>query len=439
MSYAAEEQIPDECESCANCGSSVPLVPLNKFLAVRDGANPTEVILREEMHPRVDPHLQRVATGNLFGYVGTESGQYFMGEIWCKDDSAWQTLCQLTGVTKKEAAFPLRLGKATRRGYGLVTVYLEEVKSDEAQQVPWWRGKPLKERVIEIDKPITLTLLTDTIVTDVWGRFRQTVDASFLVECIGSEFVACDGSPIQVFCKSGYVDNFNNHLGLPRWRDIALKAGSAVGFRLKKPPEDDAPREQWLDSLYNRLGELEETGIGLRRNEGFGQVAFNHPVYNAGQGVSGTNIQIPPELQLAEEPQRGTAKEVQAEFKMVKDWVMELREKKKFAVTCFCKGNESTNEEEKNWGAVARWLHNEAEQPIEHLKEGLDGFGYAALLTDLKRDKTSFFAEEGKKGICHLKLTFDEVTAQNPSDRIRRIMIEMLADRLMQALKKGGS
>jgi len=79
---------------------------------------------------------------------------------------------------------------------------------------------------------------------------------------------------IRGFAKTREIDGFHNYLGLPRWRDRALIAGSAAGIQII----DDKFSN---DDIVKKLEELEMTGIGLRRHEGFGQIVINHPVYEA--------------------------------------------------------------------------------------------------------------------------------------------------------------
>jgi CRISPR-associated protein Csx10 len=72
------------------------------------------------------------------------------------------------------------------------------------------------------------------------------------------------------------VDTYNAYLGLPRWRDVALCAGSTVGFQI----EGDGLTDEEKGALLTRLEGIEREGLGLRRGEGFGQVVFNHVLYD---------------------------------------------------------------------------------------------------------------------------------------------------------------
>jgi CRISPR-associated protein Csx10 len=406
-SFARETTIPPECSVC-EC--NIPLVPLGHYLAVREGAALVKTLQREEMHPRINPRTQRVATGNLFGYVGLETGQYFMGEIWCKDDHAWQLLCQLTGVLKEREPFPLRLGKATRRGYGLVTAWLEPIAG-----VDPWRGRPIEERVTNLSDPITLTLLTDAIIPDAWGRFRQSFDKELIEEVLGTPVEI-----IKIFCKAGFVDGFNNHLGLPRWRDVALKAGSVVGLRLKDATD--------LTALQDRMKKVENEGIGLRRHEGYGQVAFNHPVYQGGAGVPETGMFIPEPLKVALNIDAGVAKQIKSDFDFMRNWIRDLRDPRTFRESYFNK---------ENWEAVARWLHTAAHLPVDGLISELDRFGKAEILTTVPREeKEHFTKQEAKQAMEHLQGWLRKT--KGLSDPLRKLAIQLLANRVAASVERKG-
>jgi CRISPR-associated protein Csx10 len=420
--YATVERVPEKCEvpieGDRKCG--MPLQGVDGFLQIRShryhgrGAG-----LSSELHPRINPLTQRVETGDLYGYVALDSGQYFIGEIWCRDKGAWEALRDLTGVVRKDEDFELRLGKATRRGYGKARVWLGEAPTDL-----WRGGKTIQDRVADATEPLTLLLLTDAILPDSWGRFRQTFDKKLLSEFIGVAIEQIE--KIQVFCKSGYVDNFNNHLGLPRWRDIALKAGSTIGFKLKGID---------LSSLHTKLSTLEAGGIGLRKNEGFGQVAFNHPLCTGSNtDLGATAITIPDQLRLALAPQAGMARDIQEEERTIKEWTEQLREDFKECPFLTKEGKYA-----ELWAAVARWLYGAAGEPIENLKTELEGFGEAQkLIKNITREKKeAFTGEDADKAKAELKKWLAQADVESAgAERMHRLLIEQLANRLMAAVRK---
>ncbi len=407
-SYAVS-RVPDEC--CLHkCG--IPLVPLGEFVSVKGVPEPIRPKLCEEMHPQINPRTQRAATGNLYGYVAFATGQYFIGEIHCRDEHTWKTLCQLTGIVKEQQPFPLRLGKGTGRGYGLVAAYLEPITDVEMDP---WRGIPLTDRVPSATAAITLTLLTDAILSDRWGRFQQTLDARLLEELIGQPVEI-----INTFCKTSHVSGFNNHLGLPRWRDLAIKAGSAVGFQLRGSTD--------LASLQSRLRAIENEGIGLRRHEGFGLVVFNHPIYAGGAGVSGTSFVLPTELELGDAPTTGIAAQIRSDFDFIRTWSEDLQDETKFREGLF---------RDSKWDAVARWLYGHASQEVSHLKTQLEAFGNPGLLTDVTRKTKAHFTEaDAQKAIEHLHTWLDK--AKDQPVMVRGMVIRSLAHRIAASVQTKG-
>ena len=281
---------------CGECGSPVKGVR-EEFFSLRElKPERFKPEMRSEMHIRVAPQTGRVEEGQLFEYVALEEGQYFVGELVCADEDAWGLLKEFTGLEEQEP-IPLRVGKGTRRGYGQMTLWLERLDDEP----PVWIQQSLEKRVNE-DAELTLTLLTDAVVTDAWGRFVTGFEDGWLSRELGFGVEVVDG---RDFAATRIVDGFNTQLWLPRWRDVVLAAGSSVRLRVLERPKG---------GLLAALARIEQEGIGLRRNEGYGQVAFNHPVYANFTGLTSTSIPIPPAIEMA---QRGEASP-QAEFRH--DW-----------------------------------------------------------------------------------------------------------------------
>lgn len=264
--YSTKATIPN-CPICEKNGNESALKPLRDyFIPLLSSPKLIKPKRATEMHITISPTSGRVKTGDLYGYVALEVGQYFIGELWCANQQAWETLKTLANLPEVEQPFTLRMGKAARRGYGRMTAWLLHAE-DELLWIP----QTLSQRVKTWNQPFTLTLLTDTIIQDEWGRFYTGFDEAWLKAELGIEVEI-----IRQFVATTSVDSFNSHLGLPRQRDMALRAGSAVGLRLK-----GTPSTEWQKTLER----LEQEGIGLRRNEGFGRIVFNHPVYQGNEDV----------------------------------------------------------------------------------------------------------------------------------------------------------
>ena len=219
----------------------------------------------------------------MYKRQGLEAGQYFLGEIRCADKGAWDALRTLAGLPSQHEPFTIRVGRASRRGHGCLSLTWAEGGGFDSPSP--WSALPLARRVPGQRPPgeLVLTLLTDAILPDSWGRAQAGFDEAWM-----SELLQAPVTIVRAFSRSRQVDGFYGPLGLPRFRDVALTAGSTVGLRFDGPPPAN---------LGVTLTKLEFEGIGLRREEGYGQVVFNHPLYDNLGALAANRVRIPNALQ----------------------------------------------------------------------------------------------------------------------------------------------
>ena len=267
---------------------------------------------REEIHTQMNRKTGRVNEGDLYTYEMIEAGQWFVGELRCAP-GMWMQLQNSTEL-RANSAFTLRLGKATRRGYGLTHFYLEEL--DETEPLTWTEWE-LSERIpsqnAEEPRGLTMLFLTDAILTDDWGRFVHSVDQKMLAKLLKID--AGHIKKVEAFVSSRSVDSFNTHRRMPRWRDEVIVAGSMLRFTLAGITDE---------AVEKALHAVETSGIGLRRQEGFGIVAFNHPVFLENPNMNGVSLGRAAEAlaQLADiSPDTlQTVRAIQAELTFTRDW-----------------------------------------------------------------------------------------------------------------------
>lgn len=257
---------PAQC-SVPGCGGKVKAV--TGFVQVNHAQLLFTPQKREEMHIKMERDTGRAQEGDLYEYIALEAGQWLTGELQC-DAGVWPRLKALTGLVP-DKKLEIRLGKASRRGYGLLDFVLVEIEADEAATPVLL---PLKTRLANTkieasptDLTVSLLLLSDTVLLDTWGRYYTGFDEAWLQNALSG--VAQSVTVDEQYCSSRLVDSFNGHRRLPRWRDEAIESGSVAQITIKT---DD------MSALLARLKELELKGIGWRTAEGFGQVAFNHPL-----------------------------------------------------------------------------------------------------------------------------------------------------------------
>lgn len=372
-----------ECPACATEdtasgreAASVKLETLGGFISLVKGAprskhKPKQTV---EMHIRIDRDSGRVNTGDLYGYVALEPGQYFVGEITCTDENVWQVLQTMAGLHPGEVN-ELKLGKAQQRGYGKVSaVFRPRAK-------PLWHLQDLSQRLTSTQS-VTMLLLSDAIVPDPWGRFWRGFDPAWLKRELRLPPEAEvyidrneDGEALA-FSAVRTVDAFNAKLGLPRTRDIAIVAGSSVRLTFTGIV---------LNDLLRALEEVETQGIGLRRDEGFGRVAFNHPVYQQLQSVESPMLELSPL-----EPRRASDSPPSvAILQFALDWLKKLDE-------------QPLSHFDEPFEAVARLLHTSRQTSVEAIKQELQRMGRPENLLAMPlsgRDKPNFFETDGKQGM----------------------------------------
>lgn len=314
---AAKQQLP-ECEKCG-----APLKPFQGFLPLQKNPRPLDTRYITEMHVHIHPVTSKAAGGDLFSFNALAPGHYLLGEIEFASAQARQDFWELCALPDDmgNKGLPLQLGKANRRGYGAVTLWLQPWQATASA----WHGAPLETRVSDLSKPLTLTLLSDAILLDPWGRFRVDLDEAWLTSLL-ADLKDDQAHPLNLgvkthrrFCSMRPVDAFSAYLGLPRWRDVAVRAGSVVGFELTGVTEQNRPQIlAWMQTL-------EREGIGLRRNEGFGRISFNHPLYDGCMQLQAPSIRLSQTMRLGSGGARHSLKQ-EADF--TKKWQAYLAERK---------------------------------------------------------------------------------------------------------------
>jgi CRISPR-associated protein Csx10 len=354
-----------------SCGNAVKAVRGQYVLLSADDQKPFVPAQRNELHIRIDRDTGRVVPGQVFEYVALEAGQYFGGELICQDANAWRVLQEFLGLdpdSDEEKVIGVQLGKGRQRGYGQATLWFSKLNGGP----PMWIGQPLRGaieegsgtqgRVTDEAQGITLTLLTDAVIADPWGRFATGFDPGWLADLLKTKNDQV--KVLSAYAAIKVVDGFNSVQRLPRWRDVALAAGSSARIQVVGIPNSE---------LLTRLEEIEKEGVGLRRNEGYGQVAFNHPVYTGCQGVrdvSVASLKVPFDLRPGE-----TRTDLRAAFR--REWEHDLggEDWKVCAKSSALKGA---------FAALARWLVAHQSQPPGDLAKALD-----VLLADKKDLETT--------------------------------------------------
>ena len=233
--------------------------------------NYQKVEIIAETHNTVEDDVQRptTKTGGVYTYEAIAAGTIFQAEVRLREhiaNSIGQTQAHWQKILGGETA----IGQSKKDDYGRVKVSVLDIE------------QPIS---VGIAKPTILTvwLLSDVLLRD--ARLRPTTDPEYLQAEIQKQLVTnislklLDGDgdnneeqkksiTISKFLtRSHRIDSWQVRWQLPRPSLVGLGAGSCIRFEISGDELDLA-----------KLKEIERSGIGERRAEGFGQVCFNHPL-----------------------------------------------------------------------------------------------------------------------------------------------------------------
>jgi len=252
-----------KCLICSKGLAEVPLINVEGFLPVR--WNIGSKVQKLESQKNYEPHLamqdneRRANDGSFYAYNVLPAGSLYYGEIYAHDPEHLKQILQLMENENEGYESELLIGKGITRGYGRVKMHLEPCPESKLNP------EPIEKRVKSLDS-VTLYFLSDTIVVDPWGRCISGFDSAVL-----SKMLSLEVEMIQAFVSLKEIEGFSGITGLPKFRDMAIKAGSAIGFKVVSGE---------LTDLLVKLSGIEQQGMGFRTHEGFGRVAFNHVVYH---------------------------------------------------------------------------------------------------------------------------------------------------------------
>ena len=217
-------------------------------------------------------HRRAAQEGMLYRVVGMRPVGSFVGRLWAEDDAIVEEL--------KQAVEHVGVGALTTRGFG--TAQLKETEPSVA---------PLQERLHEFnaklrevwrdlaalaqqgnaspplpDEPsgtyFSVDLLAPAILRDPQGLPTLKLWLNFNGQWL---------EPVFWATQPTFVGGFSTAWGLPKPTHLGTAMGSVYVFRVDKSP-DDAELLLWLESL-------EAQGVGMRTDEGLGEVLICHPFH----------------------------------------------------------------------------------------------------------------------------------------------------------------
>ncbi len=181
---------------------------------------------------------------SIFRYESLDKGQILSGVILVEDESLAE---KIGGLLNNDDV--LYLGKSHLVGYGRTRVNNFRFNKQ-------WEEYTASEDD-DAEDLLVVTLLSDTIIRDPSsGAYLHDISSLLGVEKEeNDEFPKC-------FVNISLQGSFNRTWNLPTPQNHVIQAGSVFVYR-------------YTDDLKAKLDGLKESGMGLRKEDGFGRIAVN--------------------------------------------------------------------------------------------------------------------------------------------------------------------
>lgn len=244
--FAFEEQVEDPAKQWK--AAKKPFFSFTKVGETIRWLSPDKVLA---VHTQRDPVRGRSTSeqGAVYQYEALAAGQTFAAFIVCHHDADEAIVTRLLEGSHN-------IGGARGAGYG--RVHFTKVATNTAREMPGSLQTESNGRFL-------ITCLSDLLLQDALGQYQvdpMLVKAA-LEKRLGCNLAWYGGKQPNAFISSTYWGGFNRKWGLPLPQAKAISMGSVFVF---EPP---------VNVTNARLQEIEAHGIGLRRAEGFGRIAFN--------------------------------------------------------------------------------------------------------------------------------------------------------------------
>ena len=217
-------------------------------------------------HKRPDATERRGEdTGDIYRYVSLSAGQTFEALVLCDESAQAEQIVDWMGEEWRDGGATWALGKGGTT-QGRVQTHLESVW-DLAQDGTWGEAPEIESapRRLDARDPLVVTLLSDLLARGSNGQFVAGPEAitgalNRTLDAVGVD--ARFSAPERVYMHPSLAGGFNREWGQYLPEADAAAMGSVLVY------ENPGLSAEMLRTLEWR-------GVGARRAEGFGRIAFN--------------------------------------------------------------------------------------------------------------------------------------------------------------------
>ena len=211
-------------------------------------------------HNTVEDKRQRPTTevGGVYSYEAIAAGTRLRCELRLRA-SFVRALENVNPDWRQVLADRVRLGRSKKDDFGLVRI---ELASSLA---------PASSDLAGVSGLLVVWLLSDALLRNSQLRSDPSPEALRLelearLKKVSLTLKPELGDRLSAFVRTRRIESWHVGWGLPRPSLIAMAAGSCLVFQVE------------CDLDRNLLGQVESEGIGDRRAEGYGRIAFNDPL-----------------------------------------------------------------------------------------------------------------------------------------------------------------
>ncbi len=261
---ADDDEFPLEYQKCVECKE--PMKKYRGYYENRDYYKITNVSKRLIYHSSISGVTETSVDGGLYSNEVIEKGQVFKSVILIFDDAIKDEIYNF--IKNQKTLF---LGSDISRGLGHFRIISLSPPENNQNDI-----SELKERINDFNKKLDLkdgkiyfsiTLQSDAIIKDCFMRFKTIIQT----DDIGVK----DSNAVLCISENRIISGWNSLLKMPKEDSVAITKGSVFVFCI-----DDLDTEK-LDILY----QLENKGIGKRKEEGFGRLTVCDPFHYEGSEI----------------------------------------------------------------------------------------------------------------------------------------------------------
>ncbi|GAB4322782.1 MAG: hypothetical protein Kow0091_30140 [Geminocystis sp.] len=212
-----------------------------------------KVAINVYTHNTIEDELQRPSSdvGGVYSYSAIAPKTTFRAEIRLKSD-LFNHLSNQKKEWWKNLEGSYSIGQSKKDDYGTIKVTI-------AQQPQLHQGK------IQLDNNnLSVWLLSDLLLRD--KRLNPTADLNILKETL-EKTLGVTLEEKQKIIRQRRTESWQVRWGLSRPSLVGIQAGSCIVYEVTEGELD-----------INQLSQIQMSGIGERRVEGYGQMCFNDPL-----------------------------------------------------------------------------------------------------------------------------------------------------------------